>query len=1016
MEYKKGLIYSTIKKKRLTIFVVIFVFITGIMCYMNVPKQEYPVVQVPVAVITTIYPGASASDIEELISSKIEDIAMEAVGFDSCTSESYSGASVVSVSFGLDLAQDKLDKSISDLRNKVDDLKNNELPDGITNLTFETNLLDTAGLILAFTGDNQSNAELVQRAEELKNNLKGMNGVYKVEVKGEVQEEIKITVNTEKLNRMNLSLNNIVDLVSAQNSIIPVGTIDFEFNKLTVNSSGKFADIEEIGNIIIQIFPDSGSIIKLKDISTIQKDENVNDKRFFYNGKKAILLNLYFDDEANILNVGTDIMSEVNRYISSMPFDVYVDKVIYLPDDVGKSINNFTTSLIQSVLIVLVIVMVGMSIRNGIIVSIAIPLSIFLTFIAMSFLNIDIQFISLAALITALGMLVDNAIVVSDAIQVRFDNDEEKMSACIDGAKEVAMPVLASTLTTVAIFTVFFSMPGTMGKFTFSLPAIVISALLASYIVSMLVTPVMCYMFIKKSPFNKKQKRLYSREFFSRLFDVSIKHKFLTFLISFVVVVGGVILLFTLELQLLPNSEKNIVDIDVVTSDMNDIRKTNKAIEDIETIVSQQPEVEFYLSSVGGRVPKYDFSAAFSTSSINKGSLMLRVDINKDKRFKDKAVFVEYLQKELNTKVSGCKIVVKELGVIPEMSEAVQVRISGNDFEQLNNVAKVIEQELEKIDGTKNIYSDRKIKTYDYYVDMKNNLLNSYGLTKSEVQNELNIALMGRNASIYRENLKEYPIIVKSDIDTSTALENLMLKSSASGNKYQLKQLSDVTLKEDFSSISRYNGKRTITISAGAEVGFSPISIQTKLKESIEKNQFGNIDIIYQGDSDLFFEVLQTLVVGAVVAIMIIFLILFIQFNSIKQSLIILISIPFSFIGASLGLLVFRQKLSMFAILGLISLIGVVVNNAIVLVDFINTEKLRGIDIDEACKEAVSRRFRPIMLSTITTVLGLIPLAISGNVLFKGMAIAFMFGLSTSLVFTLVVIPVVYSALHRLER
>lgn len=1014
MDNSKGLVYATIKKRKLTVFVVAFLCVVGLMCYKIVPKQEYPIIQLPMVMITTIYPGASAADMEELVSSKIEDEAMKATGFDYCTSESYSGVSVVMVMFDIDMDTDKLDKSIEDLRNKVNDLKANDLPDGITSLTFNKDMIETAGMVLAITGDNRSNADLIQRADLLRDNLRGVSGVHKVEVDGEVDSEIRVTVNTDKVNYLNMSLAEISQIISAQNSIIPVGTIDFESDKLTVNSSGKFEDLDEIGDIIVNISKDTGAVTKLKDIATIEKLEKENDKRYYYNQQPAVLVDLYFNDEANMVDTGKQVSSVIDKYAATLPADIEMHKVIYLPTDVNSSVNDFTLNLIESVIIVLVIVMIGMSMRNGLIVSVAIPLSIFITFIMMKFFGIDIQFISLASLIVALGMLVDNAIVVSDAIQVRFDAGEDKVSACVNGAKEVALPVLASTLTTVAIFLIFYMMPGTIKKFVFSLPTIVISALVASYLISMLVTPTMCYFLVKKSD-TKKQETLQNsklRKFFDTALGIAINHKVITLVIAFSLILPCVYLLLSRDLQLLPNSEKNIINIDVDAQNMNDIRKTSEVISKVENILSQEEIIEYYLSAVGGKIPKYDFSDKPSVDSVNKGSLVLRVNLEKmkEQKFKTKAEYVEYLQAKFNSQIPNSRIVVKELGVIPSKSEPIQIRVSGYSYDDLNKAATFIENELKKVEGTKNVYSDKKIKTYDYYVDMKNNLLNSNGLTKAEVQNELNIALMGRESSIFRKDLKEYPITVKSDISKVEDLENIMIKSSTTGNKHPLKQVADVTLKEDYASISRYNGKKTVTITGEARDKYSPISLQMQVEKVINQTDMKDLEVTYEGDKDLFFEVIRSLALGAVLGTLGIALILFTQFDSIKQSFIVVLSIPFSLIGASIGLTLFKQTLSLFAVLGLISLIGVVVNNAIVLVDYINGEKANGHSVNEACQQAVSRRFRPIMLSTTTTVLGLIPLAISGNVLFKGLSIAFMCGLTTSLIFTLVVIPVVYSA------
>jgi multidrug efflux pump subunit AcrB len=299
---------------------------------------------------------------------------------------------------------------------------------------------------------------------------------------------------------------------------------------------------------------------------------------------------------------------------------------------------------------------------------------------------------------------------------------------------------------------------------------------------------------------------------------------------------------------------------------------------------------------------------------------------------------------------------------------------------------------------------------------MKNDKLNSNGLTKAEVQNEMNIALMGRTVTNYRKNGKEYPVVLKTDADDLSDLKQLKTKSSVTGGKYTLSQVADVGIKEDYTSISRYNGIRCTTVTANPASGKSAVEVQKRLKEYLEtlpKDELSGITIDYEGDMDMMDEIMTALLTGAAIGTFVIVMILFLQFYSIRKTIIILTTVPFGLIGSSFGLRLCNQNLSMFAMLGIISLIGVVVNNAIVLVDYMDNELKQGVDIDTACKTAVDKRFRPIILSTSTSVLGLIPLILSGNVLFTGMSIAFMFGLTTSLFFTLIVIPVLYSMLMK---
>jgi multidrug efflux pump subunit AcrB len=1008
MDNKKGIIYTALSKRKITVVIVFILFVGGIMSYISLPKQEYPVVEIPMVIITTVYPGASAEDMEELVSEKIEDKCMASDYFYNVTSNSYNSTSVVKVMFEKDISDSELKRVKDDLRKEIEALRENELPSGITSLVYNDDAFRTAGMIVAFTSETENNASLIQRAEALKDRLMNIDGVQNVETEGEREQRIKITVDSAKLNHTDVSLSELATIIDYQNSGIPVGTIEFDNEEIYINSSGKLSDIDEIKDIIISINSDTGAVVKLKDVADVSYEENEDSKSYKYNSEDAVILSLYFDEGVNVLDTGKAVEGEIERYQKTLPDTVHTQNVVYLPDDVSSSINNFVVNLIESVVIVLLVVMIGMSIKNGIITSVVIPLTIFVSFIIMKVFGIDIQFVSLASLIIALGMLVDNAIVVSDAIQVRVDNGEDKFSACVNGAKEVAVAVLSSTLTTVAIFSVFYALPGTMRRFVFSLPTIVIGALVSSYVISMLVTPVMCFWLMKKSKEKKAERVSLVRKFFSALLRLALRFKLITLFICVVAIVCSAFLLFSRSLELVPPSDKTLLDITITTDNFYDIRKTKNAVTKAEQVLKNHPEVKYYLSSSGGRIPKYEYTTMPGTDATNTGNIVARIDLSESDMTKTE--FAEALSNELSGQISGMKVIVKEIGIIPKSSEPIQVNICGDDFDKLNELSTKAETLLRETNAVKDVYSDKKMKTYNYYVDMKNNSLNSQGLTKAEVQNELNIAMMGREITTFRDNGKEYPVILTTDTNTIDDLNSLTIKSSITEEKSKLSQVADVSVKSEYDSISHFNGKRSVTLTCNTTEGNSPVEIQRKLMKELEGDEDEFVSFEYEGDNDMFSQLMSALIKGSVFGVLIIFLILYIQFYSLKRSIIVFISIPFSIIGASIGLTLTNQNLSFFAILGIISLIGVVVNNAIVLIDYMDSQLERGLSVYDATRTAVDMRFRPIMLSSVTTILGLIPLAFGGNILFKGLSIAFMSGLTTSLFFTLIVVPVVYCA------
>ncbi|MCC8015076.1 MAG: efflux RND transporter permease subunit [Eubacterium sp.] len=1004
---KKDPIFMAVDKRRVTIFVVILVFLAGAVCYNSLPKQQYPVVTLPMVIISAVYPGASAEDMEELVTSKLEDICMAADGFDYVASESYNSASVIKMYFDQDLNEEEMTQVQDDLRK---DIENADLPDGVTSVTFSDDIFDTAGLILAFTGDGISNRELKQRAEELKTRLLEMQGVSDVQIEGDLEQQVKVTVDSAKANHLGVTLTNLAAMISAQNSTVPVGTLEFEGDEINVNTSGKLDSLEEIENIIVSVDASSGAVVKLSDIADVEMGVDDDSKRYSFNGEDAVILSLFFADGENVLDIGADVEKEIEDFRTTLSDGINMESVIWLPDDVSDSVNDFLLNLIESVIIVLAVVMIMMSIRNGAIVSVIIPLVIFASFICMQVLGVEINFISLASLILTLGMLVSNAIVVSDAIQVRIDNDEERMSACVNGTKEVALPVLTSTLTTVIIYSIFYMLPGSMREFAFPLPTIVISALTCSYIAALFVTPAMCYIFMKKTS-EKKASKEGLKGFFKKLLIICLDHKAVTFIASGLCVAAAIALLASLDMELIPVSDKEILDIDVTAYNYYDIRKTEEVMEQIEEILQEEPENAGYLASTGGHVPKYDFGTQPATDSVNKGSVIYNIDLKQGGRFKTKAEYCDYLQSVIDENITGAKIIVSELAIVPAKTSPVSVTFYGGTTEKLNEVGNEAAKILENIDGTTSVHTDRKYSTYNYYIDMNNDELNTCGLTKSQVQYELYYAIMGGEATTYRKNGEEYPVVVKSNISNTADLRDYQFVSSTTGGSYKLSQFADVGVDSENSIISRYNGERSITVGCYNKNGKSTVEIANALKAEIDKLDTTGLKVKFQGDLDTFNTAMAALVLGAVLGSFIILFVLFVQFYSFKRVFIVLMSVPFAVIGSAIGLWATNQNLSMFAAIGMISLIGVVVNNAIVLLDYIDSRLKENDDIDTACVNAVDMRFRPILLSTATTVLGLFPLALFGNVIFKGLSIAFMSGLTTSLVFTLVIIPTICSAL-----
>lgn len=999
---EKGLIHGAIRERKVTLFLTVLIMIGGIYSYYITPKQETPDINAAVAIVTTVYPGASPEDVEKLVTSKVEDKAAEIKGYDYSDSQSKNSLSVVVVR----LSQDAdIDKAWEELRQKMEDLQD-DLPKECGKIQVNTDVTETAGMIISMSGESYSYEALAAYAEEFKRELSRIDGIARFDIDGKQKKEVKVEVDVGQLNYYSISLEDIVKILQMQNVEIPSGKMKGENGKMNVKVSGAFADLKEMENMVIGGSKENGSIVRLKDIAKVYMDLEDSNDRIKQNDYNAVLLTGYFQKNKNIVIIGKEVEKKIHQMKASLPEDIRFDQVLYQPKDVSESVNNFIINLIEGVIFVIIVVFIGMGFRNALIVSIAIPLSILATFATMPLLDMQIHQISITALIIALGMLVDNAIVVSDVIQVKIDAGEDRMKACVEGTKEVAVPVLTSTLTTIGAFIPLLLLPSMAGEYIKSIPQIVMISLFASYLVALFVTPVMAYMFFQKT--RGKEKGLRVRRFFDRMLHRALEKKEKTIFVTLVAFGVALLLATQLGLQFFPKADKNILYIDIKTEQSTDIEKTEGLVDTVARILKEQKEVLSYTAAIGDGLPKFYNTLPIYTQSQEFAQLMIKVDLEKGGRFRNYTAFADYLQEIFDREIVGGTATVKQLEQGEPIGAPVRIRVTGDDMDRLEKAAREIKRRLAEIDGTVNIGDDLTDKVYEFYVRVDAEKAGHFGISKYDVQKEVNIALMGKKASVFRKDGNEYNILIKGNIQSKEDLENLAISSSVTGNKIILKEIADIQLVPQVPDIKKHDRERAVTVYSDVKTGYSSVEIQKQLKRALGDMEGQGIQVVFDGEREKIREHFGNVGTSSVFAVLLVYGILLVQFNSFIQPLMILLTIPLATIGSILGLFLFRQPLSFTGLLGMVSLLGIVVNNAIILIDFVNSERKQGKDITTACLEVVHKRFRPIMLSTTTTVIGLMPLVFSGSELFRPMSIALMSGLMVSTLLTLVIIPVVY--------
>ncbi|HHV14968.1 MAG TPA: efflux RND transporter permease subunit [Gelria sp.] len=1000
----RGILSKIIGSSRFITVFIILSLVLGLYSYYLLPKQESPEVLAPVAMISTIYPGASPQEVERLVTRVVESNIRKLAPYD--FSESYSKNSVSVVV--LQLQNDApVEKSWNELRRILTDTQR-ELPPECLPIQINTDLAETAGIIISLSGKHYNPEELAAMVEKFKKRLEQVEGIARFEIFGEEKKRIEVEIDHTRLAASGLSLEELFKILQAQNVVIPPGAIVEEGIKTNVQIPGWFNSLDDIENSIIGVSPD-GSVKRLKDIANIRWEVEPDRPLTRHNGQSALLLTGYFEPEKNILLVGKNLQDELDQLKSEAPYDMLVDQVLFQPDEVNKNIYRFLLNLLEGIILVIMVVLLGMGWKNALVASTAIPLSIMLSFMAMYLLGIKVHEISIAALIIVLGILVDDAIVMVDAIQVGLDKGLNRMEACLQGLKQAAIPILTATLVTIIAFSPIFALPGAPGEFLKSLPQIVLIALTASYVVAMLITPAMAYRFFDPG---QRRKDDWLRNFFAYLLNKSMARK-KTAIISSLLIFGLAVYALTfMGLQFFPSADKDLIYIDINAQAGSTRGKTEELLVQVEDILSREGEVLAYTSAVGSGVPKFYITVPVSPQAQDFAQVMLRIRPQSVERFQNNEELASYLQEKLDSQISAGNIKVKLLEKAFPVAP-VQVRISGEQRENLRQIAEQIKSKLKQIPGSRNVEDDAEKEIQQLVVQVDTEKASQLGISNYDIQRQTSLALEGARVSVLRREGKQYNILLRSDIDAQPELEKLSIKSPISGRSIPLQEIASIEAKPQLSSIKKYDGQNSIKVRSDIRPGYSAVEIEKELKDKLSSVELSGATLLYDGEYKQIKDNFGILIRGALVALFLIYLMLVLQFHSFIQPLVIFLTIPLALIGSVLGLLLLRQPLSFMAFIGMVSLTGLVIRNAILLIDFINDARSRGLVIEKACEDAVERRFRPIVLSAVTTTVGLVPLALSGSSLFVPLAIALIFGLLVATLLTMVIIPVVYSLLVR---
>lgn len=1019
----------TLNNSRITLIAILVVAIIGIGNYFKLERDSMPPYTVRIASVVTQFPGADPQKVEALITEPLEEVIREIAEVKTITSESRPGLSVITVELITAVGGKELQSVWTTLRNKVEDLKPT-LPQGVFGPVVKDEDIGTVfGIILGVTGDGVPYNKLENYAKNVRDELLLFPDAAKVNYGGVQDERLFIEFDDKQLAHYGLDAMKLRNIISATNILYPGGEINMGRQRIVLEPSGSFETIDDLKKTLIPTF--SGALVYLEDITTrIYRDYiTPRQKMVKINGKPAIALFISLKDGANIVRLGEDVDKALPRINSNLPLGVEVVRSASQDQVVNGQVNDFLVNLMQSILIVLAVMLLFLGIRTGSLVAALIPMVILTSFFFLGLLNLGFNKVSLAALIISLGLLVDNGIVISESILDNMKRGLSAFEASVYSGKILIVPLLISSLTTSAAFLPFALARTPMGEISSQLFWVVSTTLLASWFLAFTFIPLLAVLIVKVKAQNKDEKENFFDKnmeklnlWYNGLLFRVLKKPFLFLGFILALFVLAVSLVQFLPFKLVPDSNRNLVTVDIKFPSGTQMEYTEKAVDDIGNYIldnlivnpeteKDNPGVLDFSSFIGEGPEPYDLGYFKNEANSSYAHLLLNTTGDRDNDY-----IIAKVDSFCFNHIPDADIRVNRLTGAGASGTPVEIRISGSDPEKLAVISKRVKEKLVTIEGAKNINDDWGPKIKKLMVDIHPDKAQRAGLTNMEIALALNTGLSGMKIGDFFDADEQIPIFLKNENGDQHDIETVQaftIYSSAKNQNVSLSQVADVKVDWQFGKVIRKDLKQTMTVGAYLEPGYTASDIFEAIHPWLE-TQKSEWDLGYGyelgGEDEDKAENLGAIFTNLPMAFFIIVLLLILQFNSIRKAAIIVLSIPLGMIGVVAGWFIGGSFVSFFGVLGVIALAGIVVNNAIILIDRIDVEITENPDVDrrDAILKAAYNRFRPVILTTLTTSLGMLPLWFSGDLLWEPLTLAIIFGLFFATLITLLFVPVLY--------
>ncbi len=1069
------IVSDTAIKNRISVLVLAFIILgIGIYSYKALPRESDPDITIPYVFVQTDYRGVSASDIETSITIKIEKKLKGLDKVKNISSVSSQGLSKINVEF---LPGTDIDEVLTKVKDKVDEAKN-DLPSDLENdpSVFEVNFSEMPIVVYALSGTSGPRI-LKKIADDLKDNIEAVPGVLEADVTGEQEREIRIEVDTDKLAYYKIPITSLQRTVSSENQNTSGGAIILGDGRYQLKVPGEFETPEEILTLVVASH--NGNPIYLKDVANVVDGIKEETSRSRLNGVDSVNISIKKRVGENIIFICDKIDVIVEQAQKTFPKNTNITKLMNKSKDIRLMVADLENNIISGLILVVLVLFIALGFRNALLVGLAIPFSMFLSFAALYFMGYTLNMVVLFSLTLALGMLVDNAIVIIENIYRYMQLGYSKVEAAMKATSEVAWPVIGSTLTTVAAFSPMIFWPGIMGEFMKYLPITLIVTLTSSLFVALVINPALCAFFMKIKPTKKEnlfvekiesqgQKPIEIKgivlKTYAKIMNTALSHKITVLVGAFAVLVilfqvWYIKIGFEKPIEFFPPIDPKSAYINIDPPEGADLKYIDRTVKKIEAVITTGNENFEYKDAL----------KLLEHENLNGTKFMAPSNINNIQHIFTKVVqnagssifdsnlpnhigiqFIDFEHRKSKTKddleelrnrvkdIAGVKITVDELAEGPPTGPPINIELSGNNFAILNQIAQKIKKVIENIPHVQDVRDDYQggLPSVQVKIDRQKTAL--FGLTTSAIGSALKTAYNGLDVSTYYEGDEDYDIVVKlkeTDRQAADILHKLMIPTPT-GTIVPLTTLATIEYTGTMGDIVRKNHERVVTIKAnvdevnttGTVARMKAIELLEKLFKSEDMNLPNGYKYKFTGENEEQKKSEEFLSKAFLIALFLIFLILVTLFNSVIQPAIILTSVILSLGGAFWGLAVINSPFGIIMTgVGIISLAGVVVNNAIVLIDYTNKLRDNGMNIRNAVILAGATRLRPVILTAVTTILGLLPMvtgisydfhimamstASESTQWWRSMAIVVIFGLMIATILTLIVVPILYALIE----